>query len=144
MADWFGVRCVFHDPEGTYEERVTIWSAGSFDEAVLMAESEAKEYASDVGSRFLGFAQAYVMEDPPTQGAEVFSLLRDSDLDPEEYLDTFFDTGDEREASLDEDEDEDDAVDDDVDEDIVDDDDDDIADDEADDDTDDDWETEDT
>ncbi|MGB9373834.1 MAG: hypothetical protein WCA82_06720 [Jiangellales bacterium] len=107
MADWFGVRCVFHDPEGTYEERVTIWQAGTFDEAVLLAEAEATEYAADVGANFLGFAQAYVMPEEPSSGAEVFSLLRDSDLDPDEYLDAFFDTGDEREASLD-DEDEDD------------------------------------
>lgn len=102
MAEWFGVRCVFRDPEGTYEERVTLWSADTFDEAVLLAEAEATEYAADVGSQFLRFAQAYVMPEAPGQGAEVFSLLRDSDLDPDEYLDRFFDTGDEREASLDE------------------------------------------
>jgi hypothetical protein len=108
MADWFGVRCVFHDPEGTYEERVTVWKADVFEEAVLMAEAEAKDYAGEIGAQFLGFAQAYVMPDEPGHGAEVFSLLRDSDLDPDEYLDTFFDTGAEREASLDEDEDEDD------------------------------------
>ena len=107
MADWFGVRCVFHDPEGTYEERVTVWKADVFEEAVLMAEAEAKDYAGEIGAQFLGFAQAYVMPDEPGHGAEVFSLLRDSDLDPDEYLDTFFDTGAEREASLDEDEDED-------------------------------------
>ena len=112
MADWFGVRCVFHDPEGTYEERVTIWKADVFEEAVLLAEADAKDYAADVGSEFLGFAQAYVMPDEPGQGAEVFSLLRDSDLDPDEYLDAFFDTGAEREASLDEDDDEDEDEDD--------------------------------
>jgi hypothetical protein len=102
MADWFGVRCIFHDPEGTYEERITLWRADTFDEAVAMAEQEAVEYAADVGSQFLGFAQAYVMPDAPGPGAEVFSLLRDSDLEPDEYLDAFFDTGCEREASLDE------------------------------------------
>jgi hypothetical protein len=102
MADWFGVRCVFHDPEGTYEERITLWEADTFDEAVILAEAEATEYAADVGSTFLRFAQAYVMPEGPGQGAEVFSLLRDSDLDPDAYLDAFFDTGAEREASLDE------------------------------------------
>jgi hypothetical protein len=101
MADWFGVRCIFHDPEGTYEERITLWNADTFDEAVAMAEQDAEEYAEEVGSTFLGFAQAYVMPDEPGQGAEVFSLLRDSDLEPDEYLDAFFDTGTEREASLD-------------------------------------------
>ncbi len=105
MAEWFGVRCVFADPEGTYEERVTLWQAGSFDEAVLLAEAEATDYAADVGSRFLGFAQAYVMPEPPGHGVEAFSLLRDSDLEPDEYLDRFFDTGDEREAALDDDDD---------------------------------------
>ena len=102
MADWFGVRCVFHDPEGTYEERITLWEADTFDEAGALAEAEAAEYAADVESTFLGFAQAYVMPEEPGQGAEVFSLLRDSDLDPDSYLDAFFDTGAEREASLDE------------------------------------------
>jgi hypothetical protein len=115
MADWFGVRCVFHDPEGTYEERVTIWKADVFEEAVLLAESEAKEYAAEVGAEFLGFAQAYVMPDEPGQGAEVFSLLRDSDLEPDEYLDAFFDTGAEREASLDQDDEDDDEDDEDED-----------------------------
>jgi hypothetical protein len=41
------------------------------------------------------------MPDEPGQGAEIFSLLRDSELEPDEYLDAFFDTGTEREASLD-------------------------------------------
>jgi len=115
MADWFGVRCVFHDPEGTYEERVTVWKADMFEEAVLLAESEAKEYAAEIGAEFLGFAQAYVMPDEPGHGSEVFSLLRDSDLDPDEYLDTFFDTGAEREAALDDEEDDEDEDDDDED-----------------------------
>lgn len=102
---WFGVRCVFHWVErGSYEERLTLWQASDFDAAVAMAEEEAESYAEETGMDFLGFAQAYVLAEPPGQGAEVFSLFRDSDLDPDEYLDTFFDTGDEREASLDLDE----------------------------------------
>jgi len=31
-------------------------------------------------------------------GAEVFSLLRESDLEPDAYLDAFFDTGTERQT----------------------------------------------
>ncbi len=101
MAEWFGVRCVFHDPEGSYEERVTIWRAATFSDAVQLAEAEAEQYAEEVEASFMGFAQAFVMPEPPGHGAEVFSLLRDSELDPDVYLDTFFDTGQEREASLD-------------------------------------------
>ena len=33
-------------------------------------------------------------------GAELFSLLRESDLEPKEYLDAFFDTGDERQGEI--------------------------------------------
>ena len=34
-----------------------------------------------------------------TSGAEVFSLARDSELASDEYLDSFFDTGTERQSS---------------------------------------------
>jgi hypothetical protein len=45
VIDWFGVRCVLElDPEiggntdpKAYEERVTIWQAGSFDQALQRA-----------------------------------------------------------------------------------------------------------
>jgi hypothetical protein len=102
MAEWFGVRCVFAHPQSTYEERITLWQADSFDEAVAVAEDDAATYADDTGAEFLGFAQAFVMSEEPGHGVEVFCLERESDLDPDEYLDTFFDTGNEREASLDE------------------------------------------
>jgi hypothetical protein len=102
MAQWFGVRCVFTDGRGAFEERITVWPAESFDEAVSKAEAEALDYADDEELQYLDFAQAYVLPDPPGPGAEVFSLTRNSDLDPEDYLDAFFDTGAEDEASLDE------------------------------------------
>jgi hypothetical protein len=97
-SGWFGVRCVFEhesdDAEHSYEERVTLWRAGSFDEAIALAEAEAIEYAATLGrTRYLGLAQAYVLADEPGHGAEVFSLIRDSELAPDEYLDAFFDTG---------------------------------------------------
>lgn len=39
-------------------------------------------------------AQSYALSDNPAQdGAEVFSLIRDSNLDAESYIDTFYDTG---------------------------------------------------
>ena len=101
MADrpgWYGVRGVFRwtGAEGTpYEERVTLWRAHSLDEALVRSEFEAERYATQSGTEYLGFAQAYVIGDDgmPADGAEVFSLLRDSDLMPDDYLATFFDTG---------------------------------------------------
>ena len=43
----------------------------------------------------LGLFQSYRLSDPPGDGREVFSLIRRSPLASEEYLATFFDTGDE-------------------------------------------------
>ena len=50
---------------------------------------------------YLGFAQSYELIDPiKANGIEIFSLLRESDLNPQEYIDAFFDTGNQRQASL--------------------------------------------
>jgi hypothetical protein len=106
---WYAVRCVFrsawmeteHVPdEQLYEERVTIWQASSSEEAIALAEAEAEEYAGDE-DEYLELAQAYQMFDGLAHGAEVFSLMRTSKLEPDEYLDAFFDTGDERAQILD-------------------------------------------
>jgi hypothetical protein len=99
---WFAVRCVFLAlPGGTYEERVTLWRAVSADDAIAQAESEAGEYTSDLNMEYVGFAESYELADDPTvSGAEVFSLMRDSDLSPDEYVNRFFDTGAERRTDV--------------------------------------------
>lgn len=108
LEPWYAVRCVFrttaHKPWGptdltrtsAYEERVTIWTASSADEAIARAEAEAREYAETLGDEYLGLAQSYHLSDSPGDGAEVFSLIRDSDLEPDDYLDHYFDSGSER------------------------------------------------
>ncbi|WP_446219379.1 hypothetical protein [Micromonospora sp. IBHARD004] len=102
---WFSVRCVFQygsDAPLVYEERITVWRAVSFDAAVALAEAEAAEYANEVDCSYLGFAQAYRMFDELGHGAEVYSLMRDSQLPPDAYLTAFFDTGEERQGTLEE------------------------------------------
>jgi hypothetical protein len=99
MADyWFGVRCIFrHADLRAYEERVTTWHAGDFEEAIVAAEAEAAAYASRLDDvEFTGLTQAFQMFQAPGVGAEVFSLMRESDLDQASYLSAFFDTGRER------------------------------------------------
>lgn len=104
---WFAVRCVFSmgdlgDDVHTYEERITLWRAADFEEAIARAESEAADHAASVGegaAASLGLSQCYHLFDAPGDGAEVFSLMRDSRLAPADYLDTFFDNGDERQQS---------------------------------------------
>jgi hypothetical protein len=102
MADgaleWFGVRCVFvwSGWEGKpFEERITLWRARSLDHAIELAEQEAGKYAEENGFEDLHFSQAFAITEGSeiSSGTEVFSLLRDSDLPLDEYLDTFFSTG---------------------------------------------------
>lgn len=100
----FSVRCIFRweqKPEQQrqllYEERITLWRARDLDAAAEMAEQEARQYADDNEVEYLEHWQAYqLFEEVDAQGVEVFSLLRESDLEPEMYLDAFFDTGLER------------------------------------------------
>ena len=108
---WFGVRCLFWHDGDSYEERITVWWAASFGEAIEQAEEEANEYCEGLHCEYVGLAQAYgpattrdietAVEITP--GTEVFSLFRLSDLQPREYLDRFFTTGDEIEGKLDSD-----------------------------------------
>ena len=107
-ADWFALRCVFElsqddgtEPQmATYEERVTLGRAQTFDQAIAEAEMDAESHAETVGSRFLGLSQAYRLAETPGHGAEVFSsLMRDSRLVPSDYLAAFFDTGGEHQEN---------------------------------------------
>ena len=106
MAEpWYSVRCILRSPwtDGTflYEERITIWRAASFEEAVERAERDAREFARDVDAEYVGLAQAYHLAEARLgSGAEVFSLIRVSDLPTNDYLSTFFDTGTERQKDI--------------------------------------------
>ncbi|MFD0075392.1 hypothetical protein ACFVIY_23475 [Streptomyces sp. NPDC127166] len=100
---WYAVRCVFQWVawEGApYEERLTLWWADSMEQAIARAEGEARTYARENGHRCLGLAQCYRLatDGRPDDGDEVFSLLRDSTLGQEAYLDRYFDTGRERQG----------------------------------------------
>jgi len=95
--DWLAVRCVLRLVElKLYEERVTLWRGASFEEAIALAEAEVEEHAGIVGSEYVGLAQAYRLVYKPGHRAEVFSLMRGSELEPDLYIETFFSTGTER------------------------------------------------
>jgi hypothetical protein len=93
---WDSVRCVFRFPGDLFEERITLWRAASFDDAISLAEAEAAQYVKDVDGDYVGLAQAYLLAADLAEGAEVFSLIRGSGLTTKDYLDRFFDTGAER------------------------------------------------
>ena len=97
----FAVRCIIELQGDSrlsklhrYEERITLWTASDFDSAIAMAELEAKEYGKEeVG--VLGFAQAFELYDTVVSernGAEVFSLIHESDLAPNDFIDRHFET----------------------------------------------------
>lgn len=76
-----------------------MWQARSFAEAIELAETEAVEYAELLDLRYVGLSQAFaIAEDELRHGTEVFSPIRDSDLEPGAYLSHFFDTGTERQG----------------------------------------------
>ena len=99
--NWYAVRCVFRfdaasDQESSYEERITLWQATDVDEAIERAEADAAHYAAETAEspgEYLGLAQAYWLFDSPGDGAEVFSMFRESPLDADAYLATYFDDG---------------------------------------------------
>ena len=95
---WYAVRCVFQlptddDDEFAYEERLTLWQTQSSDEAITLAEAEAAEYVVPLDATYIGLAQSFHLFEPPDHGREVYSLIRESELPPERYLDAFFTTG---------------------------------------------------
>ena len=98
---WYGVRLVYRltgTSRQAYEERVIIVRAESDDDAIAKAETHSKEYESET-TEYVGYAMAFHLfdQDGPClgPGTEVFSLIRKSELHPEEYLDRFHDTGNE-------------------------------------------------
>jgi hypothetical protein len=98
-VDWYAVRCVFRlvPPVERYVERIALWQAESFEDAIAFAEPDAEERAKREGLDYLGFADAFrthqMHHDHPDHGDEVFSLLRDSRLGPQEYVEAFFTAG---------------------------------------------------
>lgn len=99
---WYGIRSVVEHPAKgghLYEERVVLFDATNEAAAFKLAEDEAADYCSYLeGAKSLGLYQLYVMDDEPiASGAEVFSLMRTTQLKPSAYLDNFSTTGDELE-----------------------------------------------
>jgi hypothetical protein len=106
---WYAVRCLFRLGKiagatgSAYEERVTLWRADSSTHAIQRAEHEAVAYARTIEEspdEYVGLAQCYRLADEPGDGVEVFSLIRTSELEPDDYIDSFFDTGTERQGHL--------------------------------------------
>ena len=105
-AEWFSAKSVFrhHRVEASvsktvFEERVVLVHAASFEDALARAEAEAAEYCAMAGGPvdYLGFVDVHRLASAQVgHGTEVYSSMRESVLDPSEYLDRFYDDGHER------------------------------------------------
>lgn len=96
----FSVRCVFEidrhpkiKMRRAYEERITLWRARTFTEAINKAERDTLNYIGDGTPKKILATQAYNLYDAPdgfVNGWEIFSLIRSSDLPPAKYVRQFF------------------------------------------------------
>lgn len=99
---WYAVKCLFlhHDlksrnGKNNFEERILLVKATSFDEAIEKAEKEALEYCGYLNDvEYLNFCNAYhIAESKILDLTEIYSLITTSDLDKNEYIKKYYDTG---------------------------------------------------
>ena len=98
---FYAAKCLFrHDQlepvDGkayVYEERIVLVQAVSIDSAIEKAEKEAGEYAGS-GTVYLEYVNVFNLYDYILHnGSELYSEMRSSDLEPEQYINEFYDTG---------------------------------------------------
>ena len=100
MSDepWYAAKCIFLHAETNgghkqmYEERIVLLRARSFDEAIGRAEKQAEGYCNDLdGCKYVGYVDVFHLTGGKlSDGAEIFSSMRRSDLKPKEYLNQFY------------------------------------------------------
>ena len=105
VKNWYAARCVFRHGalrpnarrKHVYEERIVLLRAVSDTDALKLAEHEAREYASgDPGISYLDYVETYhLFETSIRSGAEVFSLLRSSNLSGPSFLSRYYADGSE-------------------------------------------------
>ena len=102
---WYSVKCIFEHSnrnviEGmtVYEERIIVLLANDLDDAIARGEIEAREYASSLDNvRYVEFACAYhLYRRELIDQTEVYSIMRESDLDHDAFINHYYDDGSER------------------------------------------------
>jgi hypothetical protein len=91
-----------HRTTAVYEERVVVFLAEDFGNALAKAEVEAARYAAQFEDvEDLGYFTVYDMtEESIRDGTEVFSLMRDSQMPPQDFLDRYHDRQSERASDV--------------------------------------------
>lgn len=102
--EWFSARTLYlhknrkEDDVNLYEERIVLIKATDFDDAISKAEVEGEKYAAHESEiEYLGFVHVYKLDDERVKDkTELYSLMRGSKLNSDDYITAFFDTGTER------------------------------------------------
>lgn len=89
---WYSTQSFFYRAPVSIEERVLIWQSESFDQAIGLAEAAGAAYAEAAGCSMLDLTNCFSLQEGASlyHGVELFSLLRDSDLDPAAYVSHHF------------------------------------------------------
>jgi hypothetical protein len=98
---WYGVKCLIEHGEPSdqagahlYEERVVVFRATDFDQAIELAEREVTDYARQNDARYLGYCNAFKMDAAVIEkGTEVYSVMREVPLSPRDFIDRYYDDG---------------------------------------------------
>lgn len=99
---WFGAKCLFvhnnlskEEDIIIYEERVIVVRANDSDWAIKKVEKKAKEYAQNENEcEYLNFIDCFIIEnDKISDFTEVYSIMRKSNLEADEFISQYYDDG---------------------------------------------------
>jgi hypothetical protein len=95
---WYAAKCVFlhkgfpvKPGSHVYEERILLVRAGSWEQAMDKATREAAEYVKGIDAQLVQVVDVYhLYETEIGDGAEVYSLMRTTPLEPPEFVRHYF------------------------------------------------------
>jgi Domain of unknown function (DUF4288) len=99
---WYAARCLYEHRDISkrngipcYEERVVVFRARSFKEAIRKGETEARRYGRrGSGTAYLGFIDVFhLFASALKDGTEVFSIMRSKEMPTARFIKTFYDDG---------------------------------------------------
>jgi len=103
---WFAAKCIFkhagvrvsEKKASLYEERIVLVRAHDEQAAIVSAEREAIDYVGYLeGVEFLRYTMVFrLFEEKIENFTELFSVMRESPLSSDEYIDRHYDTDSER------------------------------------------------
>jgi hypothetical protein len=77
-----------------YEERIVIFLAHSFEEAIDLAERDASDYSLKNNAKYSGYCNAYKLDTRNFEpGTEVYSVMREVPMLPDDFVTHYYDDG---------------------------------------------------